>query len=97
MAAVRTSNCPAIKNAPLVGLAEGNGSFSNLTLAALVLGVPYILKRWLPIVSYGGTKTYWFLVLLFGLPIAIGYWTFIKRRILESLVSVTTLGGSSAT
>lgn len=75
---VRVSNIPSIKNAPLVGLAEGNGSFSNLTLAALVLGVPYFLKGWLPLISRGGFYTYWFLVLILGIPITISYWTFMS-------------------
>jgi sphingolipid C9-methyltransferase len=72
---VRTTDIPAIKNAPLVGLAEGNGSFSNYHLAALVLGVPWLLKRMLPLVSRGGFKTYIFMVLLTGVPVTIGYWT----------------------
>jgi hypothetical protein len=72
---VRVTTFPAIKNAPLAGLAEGNGSFSNLHLAALVLGVPYVLKSILPIVSRGGFKTYIFLVILTGVPTTIAYWT----------------------
>ena len=72
---VRVTNIPTIKNAPLIGLAEGNGSFSNITLAALVLGVPYFVKKWLPIICYGGFYTYWTLVILLGLPVTIGYWT----------------------
>ena len=72
---VRVTNIPTIKNAPEVGLAEGNGSFSNTVLAILVLGVPYVLKRWLPLINRGGFYTYWILVLLFGLPITIAYWT----------------------
>ncbi|KAH8119408.1 sphingolipid C9-methyltransferase [Phellopilus nigrolimitatus] len=75
MSSVRVTNVPAIKNAPLVGLAEGNGSFSNITLAALVLGVPYFLKKWIPFVRYGGSTTYWILVLLLGIPVTVGYWT----------------------
>ncbi|KAH9914180.1 sphingolipid C9-methyltransferase [Epithele typhae] len=71
---VSVTNVPAIKNAPLIGLAEGNGYFSNAHLAALVLGVPWIVKRTLPVVSYGGFKTYVFLVLLLGLPITVSYW-----------------------
>ena len=72
---VTVTNTPAIKNAPLIGLAEGNGYFSNYQLAALVLGVPWLVKRSIPVVCYGGFKTYLFLVLLLGLPITIGYWT----------------------
>lgn len=73
---VQVTNSPAIKNAPLEGLAEGNGYFSNLTLAALLLGVPYFLKKWIPFVRHGGTTTYWVLVVLFAFPIVLGYWTY---------------------
>lgn len=72
---VKISKTPTIKNPPLVGVAEGNGDFNNLHLAAIVLGVPWLLKRVLPIVSYGGFKTYIFLVAILGVPLTIGYWT----------------------
>jgi sphingolipid C9-methyltransferase len=71
---VRVTNYPAIKNAPLVGLAEGNGSFNNIHLAALLVVVPYILKSFLPIIKYGGFKTYLFLFILTGLPTTMAYW-----------------------
>jgi sphingolipid C9-methyltransferase len=61
-------------------LAEGNGSFSNLHLAGLVLGVPFILKKILPIISRGGLKTYIFLVVVTGVPIAVAYWTYMSQR-----------------
>ncbi|EJD02955.1 sphingolipid C9-methyltransferase [Fomitiporia mediterranea MF3/22] len=79
MSSVKVTNSPAIKNAPLAGLAEGNGQFSNLHLAALVLGVPYFLKKWIPFVRYGGATTYWVLVALFALPIVVGYWTLMSN------------------
>ncbi len=72
---VSVTDTPAIKNAPLIGLAEGNGYFSNAHLAALVLGVPWLVKRTLPVLCHGGIKTYLFLVLLLGIPITAGYWT----------------------
>jgi hypothetical protein len=71
----RLTNVPNFKNAPLVGLAEGNGSFSNYVLASLVLGVPWLLKRVLPFVNRGGSKTYLFLTALLGLPVTVAYWT----------------------
>ena len=71
----RLTDVPNFKNAPLVGLAEGNGSFSNYILASLVLGLPWLLKRVLPFVNRGGFKTYLFLTVLFGVPITIAYWT----------------------
>ncbi|KAI0731023.1 sphingolipid C9-methyltransferase [Earliella scabrosa] len=73
--AVTLTDIPAIKNAPLVGLAEGNGYFSNAQLAGLVLGVPWVVKGSLPVVSHGGLKTYVFLVTLLGVPVTIAYWT----------------------
>lgn len=75
---VRVTNTPAIKNAPLVGLAEGNGTFSNLQLAAAVLIVPWLVKRILPIVNRGGFKTYLFMVIILGAPVAVGYWTLLS-------------------
>ena len=71
----RLTNVPNFKNAPRLGLAEGNGSFSNRVLATLVLGLPWLLKRLLPIVSHGGFKTYIFLVAILGVPITVAYWT----------------------
>ena len=78
MSAVRVTKYSAIKNAPLVGLAEGNGSFSNVHLAILVVVVPYVVKSFTPIVKYGGFKTYLFLLLLLGAPTAVGYWSFMS-------------------
>jgi len=63
----------------VLGLAEGSSSFSNYHLAALVLGVPYVVKRILPLVNRGGFYTYWFLVVLLGIPITVGYWTLMSR------------------
>ncbi|KAI0748862.1 sphingolipid C9-methyltransferase [Fomes fomentarius] len=74
-ASVVVTDTPAIKNAPLVGLAEGNGEFNNLHLAGLVLGVPWLAKRTLPVFCHGGFKTYVFLVLVLGLPVTVAYWT----------------------
>ena len=71
----RLTNVPNFKNAPLIGLAEGNGSFSNYVLASLVLGVPWLVKRVLPFINRGGFKTYLFLTALLGLPVTIAYWT----------------------
>ena len=71
---VRVTSYPAIKNAPLVGLAEGNGSFNNIHLAVLLVVVPYILKSFLPIIKHGGFKTYLFMFILTGLPTTMAYW-----------------------
>nr|GAT59700.1 sphingolipid C9-methyltransferase [Mycena chlorophos] len=74
MASVAPTTLASIKNAPLVGLAEGKAQFSNYQLAAAVLVVPYVLKNTLPIVRYGGFKTYLFLLVLVGVPTTIAYW-----------------------
>ena len=71
----KVTNFPAIKNAPLVGLAEGNATFNNLHLAGLILFVPWLLKRILPLFNRGGFKTYVFLLVVTGAPTAVGYWT----------------------
>ena len=72
---VRVTDTPAIKNAPIEGLTEGNGAFNNIHLAALVVVVPWFVKRMLPLVNRGGFKTYIFMLLLCGVPVAMGYWT----------------------
>jgi hypothetical protein len=72
---VRATDAAAIKNAPLVGLAEGNGSFNNLHLAGLVVTVPYFLKWVLPLFNRGGFKTYLFLLVVSGVPTTLAYWT----------------------
>jgi len=69
------TDTPAIKNAPLIGLAEGNGYFSNFQLIGLIIVVPWLVKRILPLVNRGGFKTYLFLLILLGIPVAISYWT----------------------
>ncbi|KAG2143262.1 sphingolipid C9-methyltransferase [Suillus cothurnatus] len=71
---VRITKVPSIKNAPLLGLAEGNGYFSNVQLAALVLVVPWIIKRVLPFVNRGGLKTYLFILVITGIPVTVAYW-----------------------
>ncbi|KAJ2923441.1 hypothetical protein H1R20_g13653, partial [Candolleomyces eurysporus] len=75
---VKPTNFPAIKNAPLIGLAEGNGSFNNIHFALLIVIVPYFVKSFIPFVKYGGFKTYLFVGVLTGVPTAIGYWAFMS-------------------
>ncbi|TCD66874.1 hypothetical protein EIP91_000772 [Steccherinum ochraceum] len=77
--AVRKTDTPAIKNAPLEGLYEGNGYFSNLQLAGAVIVVPWVVKRMLPIVNRGGWKTYIFMLLLLGGPVTVSYWHLMSR------------------
>ncbi|KAG5643671.1 hypothetical protein DXG03_000502 [Asterophora parasitica] len=77
-ATVRPSSSPSIKNAPVIGLAEGNGAFNNYHLAAAVVVVPYLLKSFLPLVNRGGFKTYLFLLVISGVPTTVAYWTLIS-------------------
>ena len=77
--AVRKTDTPAIKNAPLEGLYEGSGYFSNAQLAALVIVVPWFVKRMLPLVNRGGWKTYFFMLILCGVPVTMAYWTLMSR------------------
>ncbi|KAH7915872.1 cyclopropane fatty acid synthase domain-containing protein [Hygrophoropsis aurantiaca] len=74
---VQISNSPAIKNAPLIGLAEGNGFFSNSQLIGLILGIPYLVN--LPFLNHGGFKIYLIPVIVLGLPITVGYWAIMSR------------------
>ncbi|OCF31141.1 sphingolipid C9-methyltransferase [Kwoniella heveanensis BCC8398] len=69
---VRTTNYPAIANAPLP--AEGSAAFSNYELAAVVLIGPWVVQKVLPFRT--GWTFYFFLFLLLGIPLAVGYWTF---------------------
>ncbi|KAG8995288.1 hypothetical protein FRB94_002168 [Tulasnella sp. JGI-2019a] len=74
---VRTTNFPAIKNAPFP--AEGNGTFSNYVLAAAVITVPYFVKKWLPLVNRGGFWTYVIVFLITGAPTTVAYWMIMSR------------------
>lgn len=52
---------------------DGNGSFNNYVLAALVLSAPFLVTRFIPFVSLG-FYLYLFLFLLCGLPVTVAYW-----------------------
>jgi hypothetical protein len=54
---------------------DGNRYFSNYHLAGLVLGLPVVLIRFTPFVSFG-FWTYILYVLIWGLPITCAYWLF---------------------
>lgn len=71
---VNTSASPAIKNAPLPADGPGSKQFSNYSLIALVLLVPYYVGSKLG----GGFYTWIFLTLISALPIIIGYWTILS-------------------
>lgn len=74
---VKLTNYPAIKNAPFP--AEGNGQFSNIALAASVIVVPYIVKKYLPLINRGGFWTYVFVLVLTGVPTTVAYWAIMSR------------------
>ncbi|WFD29336.1 sphingolipid C(9)-methyltransferase [Malassezia sp. CBS 17886] len=75
---VRLTNYATIKNAVLP--VEGNGSFSNVHLALLIFFTPAVLLRVLPFVkpSWFGWPSYMVLVALFGVPVAVLYWTYMS-------------------
>ncbi|KAK7750991.1 Sphingolipid C9-methyltransferase 2 [Diatrype stigma] len=67
---VRTTNSPAIKNAPLPADASGNDSFSTILLLSLIGGVPL----WLSWKVGGGFKTALFFALFTSAPILASFW-----------------------
>lgn len=69
---IRTTDYPAIKNAPLPADGPGTKSFSNLALLSFIVSIPFYVKYKLG----GGFKTWLFFTLLFVLPILIAYWSF---------------------
>lgn len=71
----RSTNYPAIANAPLP--AEGSASFSNYHLAAAVLLVPWAITRFLPFRT--SWTFYFFLVALTGIPVTVAYWMLASR------------------
>ncbi|KAI5455178.1 hypothetical protein NCC49_002447 [Naganishia albida] len=86
---VRLTNYPAIANPKLP--AEGSAAFSNIQLALSILLFPRILQALLPwIFRLSNSWTwYFFLVALFGVPVAVGYWTlmsYIGPRINEKCI-----------
>ena len=81
---IRTTKTPTIKNAPVVGLIDGNGDFSNYHLAALVLSLSLIVQRSLGLVielpwPLTGASGYAVLLLLLGVPVTILYWAYQSR------------------
>ncbi|KAK0711534.1 S-adenosyl-L-methionine-dependent methyltransferase [Lasiosphaeris hirsuta] len=67
---VRTTNYPAIANAPLPADAGGSETFSNIALAAVILGVPLYLSWKLG----GGTKTAIFIGIFTSFPLLSAFW-----------------------
>ncbi|QUC24055.1 uncharacterized protein UV8b_08296 [Ustilaginoidea virens] len=68
---VWTTDSATIHNPPLPSEGAGNESFSNLLLGALLLGVPFLVIRFVGL----GFKTWFFFVVVLALPILIVYWT----------------------
>ena len=81
---MHTPKTLTIKNAPAVGLIDGNGDFSNYHLAALVLSVPLVVQRSLALVAepplaLTGVLGYATLFVTLGIPVTISYWTYQSR------------------
>jgi hypothetical protein len=71
---VRT-NYKSIANAPLP--AEGSASFNNLHFAGAIIAVPWLITKLLPFKT--GWTFYFFLGILTGIPVAVGYWAIMSR------------------
>ncbi|KAF2237694.1 cyclopropane-fatty-acyl-phospholipid synthase [Viridothelium virens] len=69
---VRTTNYPAIKNAPLPADAAGSESFSNVVLISLLAVIPWYISRQVG----GGLITWIFFAILTAIPILMAFWTF---------------------
>jgi hypothetical protein len=85
----RLTNYPAIANPKLP--AEGSAAFSNLQLALSILLFPRVLQALLPWIFRlsNSWSWYFFLVALFGVPVAVGYWTlmsYIGPRVNEKCI-----------
>ena len=81
---IQITKTPTIKNAPAVGLIDGNGDFSNYHLAALIFSVPLAVQRSLELIVelpwlLTGVSGYAILLVLLGIPVAISYWTYQSR------------------
>ncbi|DAA73935.1 TPA_exp: Uncharacterized protein A8136_3921 [Trichophyton benhamiae CBS 112371] len=68
---VRTTEYPAIKNAPLPADAAGSDSFSNTLLISLLVLIPAYLARQVS----GGLWTTLFFAIFTSIPILMAYWT----------------------
>ncbi|KAJ6008820.1 hypothetical protein N7522_003836 [Penicillium canescens] len=68
---IALTKSPAIHNGPLPADGAGNESFSNLTLAGALTGVPGLLTFLLG----GGLKTFVLLALISTLPVLVAFWT----------------------
>src|SRR4051812_4484716 len=74
---VQETSYPAIKNAPLIGLAEGSGTFNIYHIAGGVVVVPYIAQH--VVLVRGGFGTYVVLLVLGAIPIVCGYCALVSR------------------
>ncbi|KAG7192394.1 Sphingolipid C9-methyltransferase [Scheffersomyces spartinae] len=72
---VLTTDSPAIHNAPLPADGPSLAHFSNLTMASLVVGVPYLVVRQVGL----GWKSWLFLTVVLALPLMMAYWTLVSK------------------
>ncbi|KAI6784822.1 uncharacterized protein J7T54_007915 [Emericellopsis cladophorae] len=71
---VRTTERPAIKNAPLPADGPGSDHFNNYVLAGVMILVPYYMKYKVG----GGLKTFIFFALVVDLPLLAGWWLLVS-------------------
>ncbi|KAG6290482.1 Sphingolipid C9-methyltransferase 2 [Claviceps aff. purpurea] len=71
---VRTTEYPAIKNAPLPADGPGSDSFNNKLLLSVLLGLPYYVKWKIG----GGFKTFIFLAIIIDFPLLAAWWIVIS-------------------
>ncbi|GAB0137344.1 Sphingolipid C9-methyltransferase 2 [Epichloe bromicola] len=67
-----TTDSPTIHNSPLPDDGAGSESFSNILLGLVLLGVPFLLTRFLGL----GLKTWLFLAVILFLPLLVAFWTY---------------------
>ncbi|TGZ76766.1 S-adenosyl-L-methionine-dependent methyltransferase [Ascodesmis nigricans] len=68
---VRTTDYPAIANAPLPAEGPSSDQFSNLVIGGLIVVVPWYITRKFG----GGFKTFLFFAAITTIPILVAYWT----------------------
>lgn len=71
---VRTTNSPAIKNAPLPADGAGSKHFNNWVLLAIMLFIPFQLTRTVGL----GFKTFLFFFFVLAIPILMAWWTLLS-------------------
>lgn len=71
---IKTSDSPAIKNAPLPADGPGSRHFNNYLLFFLLFSVPYYFTRKVG----GGYKTFFFFLIVLGIPVLASFWSIVS-------------------